>query len=165
MFHHLAQLPRRFCHIPISPSRIGQTVEHSKSKSTKPSLSSLETPCTHVLYLYFGAQETDRWEFEILVLVQCVQFVCSSFKTHCPPSRSTCTAAARVTRSSTSARTSRTSPPSSGSGTAPRPARGSAACPPPSRRPPPLSRPSRRSFRFSIYAFILLFMHGLKHRH
>ena len=46
VFHQLAQLPSRFCQIPISPSRVGKTVEHSKSKSTKPSLSSLGTPCT-----------------------------------------------------------------------------------------------------------------------
>ena len=45
VFHHLAQLPSRFCQIPITPSRVGQTVEHSKSKSTKPSLSSLGTTC------------------------------------------------------------------------------------------------------------------------
>ena len=31
VFHHLAQLPSRFCQIPISPSRVGQTVEHFKS--------------------------------------------------------------------------------------------------------------------------------------
>ena len=48
VFHHLAQLPSRFCQSPISPSRVGQTVEHSKSKSTKPSLSSLGTPCISV---------------------------------------------------------------------------------------------------------------------
>ena len=30
VFHHLARLPSRFCQIPISPGRIGQTVEHSK---------------------------------------------------------------------------------------------------------------------------------------
>ena len=35
----------RFCQIPISSSTIGQTVEHSKSKSAKPSLSSFGTPC------------------------------------------------------------------------------------------------------------------------
>ena len=39
-------LPCRFCQIPVSPSRVGQIVEHSKSKSTKPNLSSLGTPCT-----------------------------------------------------------------------------------------------------------------------
>ena len=33
MFHHLAQLLSHFCQIPTSPSRIGQTVELSKSKS------------------------------------------------------------------------------------------------------------------------------------
>ena len=31
---HLAQLQWNFCQIPISPGRIGQTVEHPKSKST-----------------------------------------------------------------------------------------------------------------------------------
>ena len=46
VFHHLSQLPSCFCQIPIRPSRVGQTMEHSKSKSTKPSLSSLGTPCT-----------------------------------------------------------------------------------------------------------------------
>ena len=35
-FHHVAQLPSRFCQIPISPSRIGQTVEHLKSRSINP---------------------------------------------------------------------------------------------------------------------------------
>ena len=35
----------RFCQVPISPSRVGQTVEHSKSKSTKPSLRADESPC------------------------------------------------------------------------------------------------------------------------
>ena len=35
MFHHLAQKPSHFCQIPISPSRVGQTVDHLKSKSTK----------------------------------------------------------------------------------------------------------------------------------
>ena len=35
MFCHLAQLHRRFCQIPTSPSRIGQTVELSKSMSTQ----------------------------------------------------------------------------------------------------------------------------------
>ena len=45
VFNHLAQLPSRFCQIPISPSRVGQTKEHSKSKSTKPRPSSLGTPC------------------------------------------------------------------------------------------------------------------------
>ena len=43
VFHHLGQLCSQ---IPISPSRVGQTVEHSKSKSTKPSLSSLVTTCS-----------------------------------------------------------------------------------------------------------------------
>ena len=33
MFHHLSQLPSRFCQILIGPGRIGQTVDHSKSKS------------------------------------------------------------------------------------------------------------------------------------
>ena len=45
MFHHLAQLLSQFCQIPISPGRTGQRVEQPKSKSTKPSLSSLGTPC------------------------------------------------------------------------------------------------------------------------
>ena len=36
MFPHLAQFPSRFFQIPIRPSRIRQTVEHSKSKSTNP---------------------------------------------------------------------------------------------------------------------------------
>ena len=36
VYHHLAQLLRRFHQIPISPGRIGQAVEHSKSKSTRP---------------------------------------------------------------------------------------------------------------------------------
>ena len=44
-FHHLAQLPSRLCQIPISPSRVGQTVEHSKSNSTKPSLRAHGMPC------------------------------------------------------------------------------------------------------------------------
>ena len=39
-------LPSCFCQIPISPSRVGQTVEHPKFKSTKPSISSHGTPCT-----------------------------------------------------------------------------------------------------------------------
>ena len=34
VFHRLAWLPSGFCHIPINPGRIGQTVEHSKSKSS-----------------------------------------------------------------------------------------------------------------------------------
>ena len=33
MFHHISQLPSRFCQIPISPSKIGQTMEIPKSKS------------------------------------------------------------------------------------------------------------------------------------
>ena len=37
VLHLLAQLPSRFCRIPISPSRIGHAVEHSKFKSTRPS--------------------------------------------------------------------------------------------------------------------------------
>ena len=41
----------RFSQIPISPSRVGQTVEHSKSKSTKPSLSSLGTPCKNQIFV------------------------------------------------------------------------------------------------------------------
>ena len=45
VFHHLAQLPRRFCHIHISPDRIGQRGEHSKSKSTQPSPRADGTPC------------------------------------------------------------------------------------------------------------------------
>ena len=44
VFHHLAQLPSRFCQIPISPGRIGQTVEHSKFKSTQPSLEHMGHP-------------------------------------------------------------------------------------------------------------------------
>ena len=43
VFHHLVRQPSRFCQIPISPNSVRQTVEHSKSKSTKPSLSSLWT--------------------------------------------------------------------------------------------------------------------------
>ena len=45
VFHHLAQLPSRFCQIPISPRRIGQTVERTKYKSTRPSPRADGTPC------------------------------------------------------------------------------------------------------------------------
>ena len=41
VFHHL---PSRFCQIPISPRRIGQTVEHTKYKSTRPSPRADGTP-------------------------------------------------------------------------------------------------------------------------
>ena len=46
VFNHLAHLPNRFCHIPICPRRIGQMVEQSKFKSTKPSPRADELPCT-----------------------------------------------------------------------------------------------------------------------
>ena len=46
VFHYLAHLPSRFCQIPISPGRFGQTVEHSKFKSTQPSPRADEFPCT-----------------------------------------------------------------------------------------------------------------------
>ena len=46
MFHHLSQLPSRFCQIPFSPDRIGQTVEHSTFKSTQPSPRADGTPCS-----------------------------------------------------------------------------------------------------------------------
>ena len=46
VLHQLAQLPTRFCHIPISPGRIGQTVEHSKSKSLNPVYEHMERPVT-----------------------------------------------------------------------------------------------------------------------
>ena len=36
VFQHLAQLHSHFCQIPTSPGRIGQTVEHPKSKSIQP---------------------------------------------------------------------------------------------------------------------------------
>ena len=36
VFHRLAQLHSHFCQIPISPGRIGQTVEHPKSKPSQP---------------------------------------------------------------------------------------------------------------------------------
>ena len=38
------QLPSRFCWIPISPGRIGQTVEHTKFKSTLPNKRADGTP-------------------------------------------------------------------------------------------------------------------------
>ena len=44
VFHQLAPLPSRFCQIPISPSRIRQTVERSKSKSNPQADG---TPCTN----------------------------------------------------------------------------------------------------------------------
>ena len=45
VFHHIDQLPSRFCQIPISPRRVGQTVEHSKFKSTQPNPGAHKTPC------------------------------------------------------------------------------------------------------------------------
>ena len=51
MFHLLAHLPSRLWQIPISPSRIGQTVEHSKFKSAQPSPRAHETPCTDELHI------------------------------------------------------------------------------------------------------------------
>ena len=45
LFHHLPQLYSRFCQIPIRPGRIGQTVEHSKYKSTQPSQRADGTLC------------------------------------------------------------------------------------------------------------------------
>ena len=39
-------LPSCFCKIPISPGRIGQTMERSKLKSTQPSPGADETPCS-----------------------------------------------------------------------------------------------------------------------
>ena len=38
MFHHLATLLSLFCQIPISPTRIGKTVEHLNYKSTQSQL-------------------------------------------------------------------------------------------------------------------------------
>ena len=62
-----------FCQIPISPSRTGQTVEHSKSKSTKPSLSSLGIPCTNlpVVYLMRGFVFQDIHFDKQKVLAKC----------------------------------------------------------------------------------------------
>ena len=51
MFHHLAHLRLRFCQIPMIPSRIGQTIEHSKLKSTLTSPQVLYgTSCTYIDY-------------------------------------------------------------------------------------------------------------------
>ena len=67
VFHHLAQLPSQFFQIPISLSWVGQAVEHSKSKSTKPSLSSLGTPCITpkiiVCTLNLSHQILQLWHF------------------------------------------------------------------------------------------------------
>ena len=41
-------MPSYFCHIPISPGKIGQTVEHSKFKPTQPSPRANGIPCTQV---------------------------------------------------------------------------------------------------------------------
>ena len=45
IFHHLTHLHSHFSQIPHSLGRIGQTVEHSKYKSTQPSLRPIGTPC------------------------------------------------------------------------------------------------------------------------
>ena len=53
-------MPSYFCQIPISPGRIGQTVEHSKFKSTQPSPHADGTPCIiHVLQIQQNAMEDD----------------------------------------------------------------------------------------------------------
>ena len=46
VFHHLAQLPSRFCQIPICPGRIGQTVTHSNSSQPNPVHEQMECTLT-----------------------------------------------------------------------------------------------------------------------
>ena len=83
VFNRLAQLPSRFCQIQISQSRIGQTVEHSKFKATKPSLSSLGTPCNFLAHavtvdccIDFVAdtivevlRNTDKWRIIVVFVI------------------------------------------------------------------------------------------------
>ena len=57
-------LPSLFCQIPISPSRVGQTVEHSKSKSTKPSLRAHGTPCSLFMVSRTIGVVLATWEVE-----------------------------------------------------------------------------------------------------
>ena len=46
VFHHLGQVPSRFCQIPISPSRVGQTVNGRNPSQQNPVSAHLEqTPC------------------------------------------------------------------------------------------------------------------------
>ena len=75
VFHHLAQLPSQ---IPISLSRVGQKVEHSKSKSTKPSLSSLGTPCSFSAAQFNHSSRRFIFPFQIFVFfVVSLIFTCS----------------------------------------------------------------------------------------
>ena len=50
VFHHLAQLPSHFWQIPIIQGRIGQTIEQSKFKSSRPIPRADGTPCKKGLY-------------------------------------------------------------------------------------------------------------------
>ena len=46
VLHHPPHLPSRFCQIPISPGRIGQTVEHTKFSQPNSVHEQMVTPCT-----------------------------------------------------------------------------------------------------------------------